>query len=335
MRSYAAESAGLRELCRGLLERGEVGAVVAWVAGDPLRVRVALIEKGREELLDRIAWSPFCAPSTATFLKKNRKALEGKRIGIVVKDCDFAALNVMLQENLINKDAVVTIGVRCDGLASGDFFEPAGATGREITSDAEGVTVDGRRGLWPELAPATCATCHYDWMEPDHVVGEYERRKEKGEWRHITRLRALPSGERRERFRRMFEACIRCYACREVCPVCSCLECAIDPGERCITPRTTPGEKTAVPLWASREREPAENAVYLITRAMHMAGRCVRCGWCERACPVGIPLMEIIDLVNHAVSRIYLYEPGRDPALLPFLASFSESDPADSGGEPL
>lgn len=335
MRDYADESRRLRGLLADLLGRGSVDAAIAWVEGDPLRTRVALIERGGEGLLERVVWSPFCAPSTTTFVKKVRKSLEGKRVAVALKDCDFAALNVMIQENLIKRDRVVTIGLRCDGLADPELFPAPGSTHPAVTSDAEGVVVNGKRAGWRDFGFTTCATCSYNHMTPDHAIGDYARGKDRGGWAHISSLRALPRGERRVRFREMFERCIRCYACREVCPVCSCLECAIDPGERLITPRTTPLEKTSAPQWACREKALTENAVYLMTRAMHMAGRCVRCGWCERACPVGIPLMEILDLVNQAVDRMYGYEPGRDPDAPPFLASYSESDPGDDGGEPL
>jgi formate hydrogenlyase subunit 6/NADH:ubiquinone oxidoreductase subunit I len=228
---------------------------------------------------------------------------------------------------------LVVIGARCDGLAEADMFPRPKDADVQILSDAETVRVGQDSVRWEDFGFTTCLTCPYDHMRPDHVVGEYGRKKAKQQWKHLSRLEALPPGKRREHYAAIFDACIRCYACREVCPVCACVECAIDPGERAITPRTSPSEKTNAPVWASRERRLSENAVYLTTRAMHMAGRCIRCGWCERACPVGLPLMEILDLSNDAVSRLYGYEAGSDPKAPPFLASYSESDPDDKGGD--
>jgi len=332
MREYSSEGAKLRQICGDLLEKGAVQCIVAWTEGeDRPRVRETLIEKGRTDLVSKIVWSPFCTTSTVTFLKKNKAALAGKKLGVVVKDCDFQALNVLLQEHFLKREDLVIIGARCDGLAEADLFARPHGADVAITSDAEGVSVGKERRRWEDFGFTTCLTCSYEHMKPDHLIGEYGRKKGKPGWKHLTRIQAMEPAKRREHYASLFESCIRCYACREVCPVCACVECAIDPGERAITPRTPPADKACAPVWASRERHISENAVYLTTRAMHMAGRCVRCGWCERACPVGIALMDILDLSNDAVGRIYHFEAGRDTKDPPFLVSYAETDPDDKG----
>jgi ferredoxin len=331
MRDYKAESEKLRRLCADLLEKGTVQCIVAWTEGeDRPRAREALIDKSRPDLVQKMVWSPFCTTSTVTFLKKNKAALAAKKVGVVVKDCDFQALNVLLQEHFLRREDLVIIGARCDGLAEADLFGRPAADA-PVTSDAEGVAVGKERRRWEDFGFTCCLSCSYEHMKPDHVIGEYGRKKGSPEWKHLSKVLSQEPAKRREHYSAVFDKCIRCYACREVCPVCACVECAIDPGERAITPRTAPGEKAGAPVWASHERGVSENAVYLTTRTMHMAGRCVRCGWCERACPVGLPLMEIIDLGNDAVKRIYHYEVGRDPADPPFLVSYAETDPDDKG----
>jgi formate dehydrogenase subunit beta len=332
MRDYRTETAALRQLCAGILEKGTVDVVVAWTEGEDFpRVREMAIWKDRADLVQRIVWSPFCTTSTVTYLKKNKATLAGKKIAVVVKDCDFQALNVLLQEYFVKRENLVIIGARCDGLADAGLFPRPQGQDITITSDAEKVHIGKESRRWEDFGFTCCQTCSYDHMKPDHSVGEYGRKKAKTEWKHLSRILAQGPDKRREHYSDIFEACIRCYACREVCPVCACVECAIDPGERAITPRTPPADKALAPVWASRERHISENAVYLTTRAMHMAGRCVRCGWCERACPVGLPLMDILDLTNDAVGRIYGYEAGKDPSAAPFLVSYSESDPDDKG----
>jgi ferredoxin len=44
------------------------------------------------------------------------------------------------------------------------------------------------------------------------------------------------------------------------------------------------------PQWIPVPAHDLGNLEWNVMRAMHLAGRCVDCGDCSRACPVGIPL---------------------------------------------
>ena len=70
-----------------------------------------------------------------------------------------------------------------------------------------------------------------------------------------------------------FQKCLKCYGCRDICPVCFCKECSLEHGDLVETGGVPP----EVPL-------------FHLIRAVHMAGRCIDCGLCEDACPVDIPL---------------------------------------------
>jgi ferredoxin len=83
---------------------------------------------------------------------------------------------------------------------------------------------------------------------------------------------------REERFsfwKDQFANCMKCYACRAACPVCYCTACTVEINQ---------------PQWITVPSSLAGNFEWHIMRMMHMAGRCVDCGACEAACPVGIPL---------------------------------------------
>lgn len=68
--------------------------------------------------------------------------------------------------------------------------------------------------------------------------------------------------------------CIKCYACRQACPMCYCTRCAVEVNQ---------------PQWIPVQSNVQGNFEWHILRAMHLAGRCISCGECGRACPVGIP----------------------------------------------
>jgi formate dehydrogenase (coenzyme F420) beta subunit len=72
-----------------------------------------------------------------------------------------------------------------------------------------------------------------------------------------------------------FAKCIRCYACRKACPMCYCDPCFMD---------------QSTPRWAVKSPQAHGNLMYHLTRFQHLAGRCIDCGECTRACPVDIPL---------------------------------------------
>lgn len=109
------------------------------------------------------------------------------------------------------------------------------------------------------------------------------------------RIESMPSGDRLAYWLSRFGACIKCRGCRNVCPLCYCKECALD----------DPG------LVGRGEVPPAEPAFHLV-RALDMAGRCIDCGLCEEACPMGIPLRTLYRKVGDVVYENFGYRPGRE-----------------------
>jgi heterodisulfide reductase subunit C len=108
-----------------------------------------------------------------------------------------------------------------------------------------------------------------------------------------------------------FANCLRCYACRAACPLCSC--------ERCLADKTQP-------RWIPTPADERGNLSWHIVRAFHLAGRCADCGTCVQACPAHIRL----DLLNRKMAQVvqehFGYVPGRDPAAAPPLTMFHQDD---------
>ncbi|HHT19668.1 MAG TPA: formate dehydrogenase [Methanobacterium sp.] len=78
--------------------------------------------------------------------------------------------------------------------------------------------------------------------------------------------------------------CIKCYACRDVCPLCFCTECDM--------------EKE---FYADKNEITPDPLTYQGVRMSHMCFSCVNCGQCEDVCPMEIPLT----LVFHRMQKKY------------------------------
>ena len=93
-----------------------------------------------------------------------------------------------------------------------------------------------------------------------------------------------------------FSKCIKCYGCREVCPICWCKECAI---------------QSESDEWVGKGVIPP-SPMYHFVRMVHMVDSCTNCGQCEEVCPAEIPLAKMFHKINRNIQDVFDYHPGYD-----------------------
>jgi len=158
------------------------------------------------------------------------------------------------------------------------------------------------------LAPEGSPPPLYDTLIKTEVTLENQNQE---------RLEALAKKTPEERWQ-WFEGemakCIRCYACRNACPMCYCSECFVE---------------RSVPRWVGEGADRSDTMIFHIVRAMHAAGRCGECGACAEACPMGVDLALINQKINSDLLRLFAHKAGVDPQAPPALATFDPKDDND------
>ncbi len=291
--------------------------VIGWEQGyDPLHASPLYI-RSREDI-DRLIWNPLCVHNLTPYLPK----LKGRKVGIIVKGCDSRSIIQLLQEDLINRDEIVIFGIPCRGVvdvakirARTDVSQVKDVSFGEKTIAIE--TPEGRQEIpIEEVLASKCRSCLYptplvyDHLADDPIAPEKPR---ESLFVEVEDIETLDVKERLAHWERELDRCIRCYACRNACPLCVCQDyCAAESRD---------------PHWFSQRTGVNEKVMWQIMHALHLAGRCTDCGECERACPMDIPIQRIRRKINKEIKGLFDYEAGINPEDTPPLYTFKVEEP--------
>ncbi len=306
----------IREAAKRLLREGKVDCVLGYRKGTVPMVDAPYFAYTEEEA-DNLIWSSFCTKNLANFLIGRKD-----RVAVVAQGCVSRSIVGLINENQVKRENVYILGLCSPGMVDKRKVEArlGGKEILEVVEEGEDLVVRGKdfeeRIPKKEVKRDNCYTCvHRNPVIYDEFIGEKGPETGGG---NIDMVAApwekLSPDERWEAFRETFKECIRCYACRNACPLCYCTECFVDESR---------------PQWCGKTQDEADVLTFHILRAFHCAGRCVDCGACESACPMGIKVRVLTSKIEKDIRQMYGYTPGMEIGAVAPLSLYKPNDPED------
>ena len=253
-----------------LLSNGTVNRVIGWEKGLFEDDQTPRVFTSVEELDKDFIYNDYSVATVSKYLIKETKK-EGKILAFL-KANDTYSFNQLVKEHRVNRDNVYIVAVPSNGEAQ---------KGKIHVVYDEIMDTDGKISAKKEES------------QEDKEAFNKER------FEMIAKLEAMTADERFAFWQNELSKCIRCNACRNVCPACTCEQCVFD------NPKSGVSQKAAADSF--------EEKMFHIIRAFHVAGRCTDCGECSRVCPQNIPLYLLNRKYIKDVDEIYgEYQAGED-----------------------
>jgi formate dehydrogenase subunit beta len=263
-----------RTTVKELLANGSIKMAIGYRPGSTPDRRRPLFIRTSEEA-DQLVLDSTCITNLSGYLVTEGLLSDEKQVGIFLRPEGIRSINILAAEYQLNVEQIVIFG-----------FDSTGIQVRPL----DGRHVSEFSGLLNEI------------KENPPVIHKEVL---------LERIEKMDAKERFDFWQEEFSRCIKCYACRQACPMCYCRRCIVDSNQ---------------PQWVNTSSHTLGNFEWNIVRAFHLSGRCVQCGNCDRACPVNIPLR----LINQRMAREVLdgfdHFAGLSSTQEPVLASFKKDD---------
>ena len=307
----------MRDKAVALLRSGKVNRVLAWKEGAFFYDPTPFVFTDEKTVETGLVYNGFTAANLSKYLV--RESRKDGVVAVFLKPCDTYSFSQLLKEHRIRRENVWAVGIPCEGKLDIDVLRRNGVKGvlsaEEQKEDLIVRTLYGeKRMARKDALSARCLACKSKkHVLFDELLGEDGDLLDPARFDEVEKLEAMTEEERFLFWQKELSRCIRCNACRNVCPACTC--------ENCVFDNPKSGIASKAPASSFEEQN------FHIIRAFHVAGRCTDCGECSRVCPQKIPL--------HLLNRKFIkdintfwgtYQAGADPDEIPPLLHYEKDD---------
>jgi len=305
----------IQEISERLLKDGSVDMIIGFRKGTvPLMNEPCFIKDPAD--VKTLVWDSNCGINLANYLTGRKE-----KVGIIAKGCDTRNIVTHIIEKNIDRDQLTVIGVPCKGMV--DRHKVASLVDGEITDvvESEDAILVKSGNSQKELKKSdvlqqNCSVCvHRNPVICDEMAADaVDEQTGIDRFAEVSKVESMDTDEKWQYFEDLLAPCIRCYACRNACPLCYCPTCFVDENR---------------PQWVGKTLDPTDTRTFHFLRAYHCAGRCTDCGACVRACPMNIDVRAFTKKLEKDVFELYGWEAGLSLDERPPLDTFKPDDPEE------
>ena len=303
----------IRALSSQLLKEKKVDMVIGFRKGSRPMSNEPYMAKHPDEVKN-LVWDSNCGINLTTYLTDRKE-----KIAVVAKGCDSRNITTHIIENKIKRDQLVILGVPCTGMIDRRKinnivdFEINDVVEQGDTIVVKGETTETSFAK-EQVLQKNCQVCtHRNPVLYDELIApNVPELTDVDRYEDVRRVESMSIDDKWHHFDALLSNCIRCYACRNACPLCYCPTCFVDESK---------------PQWVGKGDDPVDTKTFHFLRAYHCAGRCTDCGSCERACPMGINMREFTKKLEKDCQELFGRQAGLSLEERPPLDSFNPKDP--------